>query len=55
VNRNIGPVANVPVQDFTLRLADDFSHNSSLLMQGSRPNEWRTELRPAESVYSIEV
>jgi hypothetical protein len=36
-------------------LADDFSQGNSPLMQGSRPNEWRTELVPADSVYAIEV
>jgi hypothetical protein len=45
----------LPTPDFTLRLADDFSQNSSPLMQGSRPNAWRTELLPNESVYAMEV
>ena len=55
VTRSVAPTANLPEQDYTLRLADDFSQSSSQLMQGSRPNEWRTELLPAQSVYSIEV
>lgn len=55
VNRSVAPTADLPAQDYTLRLADDFSQNNSPLMQGNRPNEWRTELLPAESVYSIEV
>jgi hypothetical protein len=55
VNRSVAPAADLPAQDYSLRLADDFSQNSSPLMQGSRPNEWRTELVPAESVYAIEV
>lgn len=55
VNRSVAPATDLPEQDYTLRLADDFSQNNSPLIQGSRPNEWRTELRPAESVYSIEV
>jgi hypothetical protein len=55
VSHNVMPAANAPSADYTLRLADDFSQNSSPLMQGSRPNEWRTELLPAQSVYAIEV
>jgi hypothetical protein len=55
VNRSVAPTAELPAQDYILRLADDFSQNNSPLMQGNRPNEWRTELLPAESVYSIEV
>jgi hypothetical protein len=54
-SNSVAPAANLPAQDYTLRLADDFSQSNSPLMQGSRPNEWRTELRPAESVYAIEV
>lgn len=55
VTRSESPAPNLPTQDYVLRMADDFSQNSSPLMQGSRPNEWRTELLPAESVYAIEV
>jgi len=55
VNRGIDPVSQTPAPDYTLRLADDFSQSNSPLMQGSRPNEWRTELLPAQSVYSIKV
>ncbi len=55
VSSSVAPAANLPAQDYTLRLADDFSQNNSPLIQGSRPNEWRTELLPAESVYAIEV
>ncbi len=55
VNSSVAPSADLPAQDYILRLADDFSQGSSPLMQGSRPNEWRTELLPAESVYAIEV
>jgi hypothetical protein len=55
VNRSVTPAATLPAQAYDLRLADDFSQSTSPLMQGSRPNEWRTELLPAESVYSIEV
>lgn len=55
VNHNIMPATKTPSTDYTLRLADDFSQSSSPLMQGSRPNEWRTELLPAQSVYAITV
>ena len=55
VTRSEVSAPNLPTQDYVLRMADDFSHNTSPLMQGSRPNEWRTELIPAESVYAIEV
>jgi hypothetical protein len=55
VNDSAAPTAELPAQDYNLRLADDFSQNNSPLMQGSRPNEWRTELLPADSVYSIAV
>jgi len=55
VNHNIMPSASLPSANYTLRLADDFSQNSSPLMQGSRPNEWRTELLPTQSVYAIKV
>ncbi|MCC6454314.1 MAG: hypothetical protein IT328_05180 [Caldilineaceae bacterium] len=54
-NSSTAPPVNLPAQDYALRLADDFSQSNSPLMQGSRPNEWRTELLPAESVYAIEV
>lgn len=54
-NQSSDPVAHLPEQAYALRLADDFSQSSSPLMQGSRPNEWRTELLPVESVYKIEV
>ena len=40
---------------YTLQLADDFSQATSELMQGSRENEWRTELIPTESVYRMTV
>ena len=53
--RTAAPSTLLPAQDFTLRLADDFSQNSSPLMQGNRLNEWRTELRAHESIYAIEV
>lgn len=46
---------NPPAQDYVLRLADDFSQNDSPLIQDDRPEEWRIELLPAESVYRIEV
>jgi hypothetical protein len=55
VTRSETPASSLPPQTYELRMADDFSHNSSPLMQGNRPNEWRTELRPSESVYAIEV
>lgn len=55
VDRSASTEAVLPPQDYTLRLADDFSQNNSPLMQGSRPNEWRTELLSAQSVYEIEV
>lgn len=55
VNRSAAPATALPDPDYVLRLADDFSQSSSPLMQGSRPNEWRTELLPAQSVYEIEV
>lgn len=55
VTRSESPTPDLPMQNYVLRMADDFSQNSSPLMQGSRPNEWRTELIPAESVYAIEV
>jgi hypothetical protein len=48
-------VTSLPEQDYALRLADDFSQGNSPLSQGSRPNEWRTELLPAESVYRMKV
>lgn len=54
-NRNGTSVTALTNQNYTLRLADDFSQTTSPLMQGNRPNEWRTELRSAESVYTIEV
>jgi hypothetical protein len=54
-NSSAAPIASLPAQDYMLRLADDFGQSRSPLMQGSRPNEWRTELLPAESVYAIEV
>jgi hypothetical protein len=53
--RNPTPTTSWPAQDYTLRLSDDFSQISSPLKQGSIPNQWRTELRSAESVYLIEV
>lgn len=54
-SRSPDPVTTLPEQNYTLRLADDFSQSNSPLSQGSRPGEWRTELLPAESVYRMEV
>ena len=53
--RSPAPTSSWPEQDYTLRITDDFSQISSPLKQGSVPNQWRTELRPVESVYLIEV
>lgn len=44
-----------PAQDYVLRLADDFSQSDSPLIQDDRPEEWRIEFLPAESVYRMEV
>jgi hypothetical protein len=44
-----------PNQEYSLRLADDFSQPDSTLRQGTLDGEWTLELLPEQSVYRIEV
>ena len=49
------PTQSAETVVYTLRLGEDFSQATSVLEQGLRPDEWRTELAAAESVYRMEV